>query len=284
MPLLFRPDGIQVIITPLNVLGEQNTRQLQAIGVRAIAISGKNANAKNFEAISHFQYRVVVTNPEQAFQAKGGFGKLWRNQAFRSRLISVVWDEAHCVKSWESFRKDYEDAGRLRNLLTEVPYYLPSATLPRPVLDGVLNNLHVQRSRVKILQRSNDRPNVYLTVKKMQHAASSFKDLVELLIPRGWKSGDRLSKFLVFFNKIEESHQAADVLQASSPPYLALAVTDAIGTRVRLQPLSGTNRRARHGIRTGRMFAIAGQYDCNPLPSSGTRRTTSPVSSDVSYN
>ncbi|CDO75044.1 hypothetical protein BN946_scf184899.g1 [Trametes cinnabarina] len=39
-----------------------------------------------------------------------------------------------------------------------------------------------------------------------------------------------------------------------SPPYLALAVTDAIGTRARLQPLSEANRRARHGIRTGPVF------------------------------
>ncbi|OSD04072.1 P-loop containing nucleoside triphosphate hydrolase protein [Trametes coccinea BRFM310] len=188
MPLLFRPDGIQVIITPLNILGEQNTLQLQQIGVKAISISGLTANANNFEV----------------FKLKGGFAKLWRNPAFRSRLISVIWDEAHCVKSWEAFRKGYKEAGRLRNLLSGVPYYMPSAMLPEPVLDGVLSNLHVQKSRLE-------------TIRKMQHAASTFMDLVDILLPPRWKPGDRIPKFLAFFDNIKESHQAADVLQAKFP-------------------------------------------------------------------
>ncbi len=49
MPLLFRTDGIQVILTPLNVLGIQNTKQLADLGISAIAICAKTATAKNFQ-------------------------------------------------------------------------------------------------------------------------------------------------------------------------------------------------------------------------------------------
>ncbi|CDO74559.1 hypothetical protein BN946_scf184632.g16 [Trametes cinnabarina] len=213
MPLLFRPDGIQIIITPLNILGEQNTAQLQRLGIRAIAISAKTATAKNFADIGQFNYRVIVVNPEEAFKRKGGFSALWKNRVFTVRLISVVWDEAHCVESWASFRKDYAQSGRLRNLLSSVPYLIPSATLPDAKLSGVLSNLQVPRSRLVTIRRSNDRPNIYLVVRKMRYAVSSFKDLLDILLPEGWKPGDPIPKFLVFFDNIEDSIQAADVLR-----------------------------------------------------------------------
>lgn len=49
MPLLFRTDGIQIIITPLNILGKQNVAQLNALGISAIALSAENATAENFK-------------------------------------------------------------------------------------------------------------------------------------------------------------------------------------------------------------------------------------------
>ena len=48
MPLLFRPQGIQVIVTPLNILGEQNTTTLAKLNVKAIFISAKTATEQNF--------------------------------------------------------------------------------------------------------------------------------------------------------------------------------------------------------------------------------------------
>ena len=49
MPLLFRTDSIQIIITPLNILGKQNVAQLNALGISAIALSAENATAENFK-------------------------------------------------------------------------------------------------------------------------------------------------------------------------------------------------------------------------------------------
>ncbi|KAI0669881.1 P-loop containing nucleoside triphosphate hydrolase protein [Trametes maxima] len=216
MPLLFCEDGIQVVITPLNILGNQNTVQLERLGIRAIAISAQTATIKNFQDIALLKYRVVVVNPEEAFKPKGGFARLWRNKEFISRLMAVVWDEAHCIKNWASFRKDYGDAGRLRNILNSVPYLMPSATLPELVLKNVIETLRVQKSRLVIHRRSNDRPNIYLTVRKMQHPASSFRDL-DFVLPVGWKPGNHIPKFLVFFDNIEESIQAADVLRRRLP-------------------------------------------------------------------
>ena len=49
MPLLFRPRGIQIVVTPLNILGEQNTAILAKLNVEAIFISAKTATEQNFQ-------------------------------------------------------------------------------------------------------------------------------------------------------------------------------------------------------------------------------------------
>ncbi|KAF9234418.1 hypothetical protein BU15DRAFT_52661, partial [Melanogaster broomeanus] len=43
MPLLFRPSGIQIVVTPLNLLGKQNVASLARAGIRAIPISSETA-------------------------------------------------------------------------------------------------------------------------------------------------------------------------------------------------------------------------------------------------
>ncbi|KAG9312051.1 hypothetical protein JVU11DRAFT_7332 [Chiua virens] len=48
--LLFRPDGIQIIVTPLNLLGKQNVAALTKARIPAIAISSETATPANFHA------------------------------------------------------------------------------------------------------------------------------------------------------------------------------------------------------------------------------------------
>jgi superfamily II DNA helicase RecQ len=49
MPLLFQPPGsVQIIVTPLNILGKQNVSTLAKAGFKAIFISADTATAENF--------------------------------------------------------------------------------------------------------------------------------------------------------------------------------------------------------------------------------------------
>jgi superfamily II DNA helicase RecQ len=73
MPLLFRLDGIQIIITPLNILGKQNVTSLTALGICSITLSAKN---------EEFKHRVIVTNIEIFWKEDRGFNRLWKNPAF----------------------------------------------------------------------------------------------------------------------------------------------------------------------------------------------------------
>jgi len=49
MPLLFIPEAVQIVITPLNILGKQNVETLGKVGIQAIAITAESATAENFQ-------------------------------------------------------------------------------------------------------------------------------------------------------------------------------------------------------------------------------------------
>lgn len=163
------------------------------------------------------KYRVVFVCPELALKPRGRFEKnLWQNNAFVAQLSAVIWDEAHCVKAWSTFRA-YKSAGRLRDIIPQqIPYLVASATLPDHLREDVTRILQLRRQRTHVVHLPNDRPNVYLAVRKIRHALSSFKDL-EFLIPNNWKPGQRIPTFLVFFDSKSEGIAAAEVLRNRLP-------------------------------------------------------------------
>ncbi len=159
---------------------------------------------------------VVVLSPELAFRHPLATECMWRNRKFTSNLISITWDEVHCVSAWRSFRPDLAEAGRMRSLLPpRTPYLMPSATLPEHTRKEVLDILQARKGHLRIIQRSNDRPNVFITVRRIQHALTSFEDL-DFLIPDGW-TPETNRQFVVFFDNIEDSVQAARRLRQRLP-------------------------------------------------------------------
>lgn len=147
----------------------------------------------------------------------GHFEKLWQNKKLTSRIVSVVWDEAHCISTWGDMRTAYKEAGRLRTYLKSVPYPVTSATLPSLVLEEVMETLKMRRERTVFVRRSNDRPNIHLAVRKICHPLHSYQDLT-FLIPKNWKPGDSPpSKFVIFFDSIPDSMAAAKVLRSRLP-------------------------------------------------------------------
>ncbi|KAG1898743.1 P-loop containing nucleoside triphosphate hydrolase protein, partial [Suillus fuscotomentosus] len=133
IPLLFR-QGIQIVITPLNMLGKQNATSLAKAGIRAISISSETATTANFAAIRALQYQAVPVSPEQIMKPNGEFERLLKDDLFSSRIISIIIDEAHCLTDWGEFRPEYKELGRLRYILPPaVPIMITSATLTKHV-------------------------------------------------------------------------------------------------------------------------------------------------------
>lgn len=164
------------------------------------------------------KYRVIVASPEQVMKPGGGFEKLFKQPRFRSQIMSVIFDEAHCISAWGEFRPEYKEVGRLRYMLPDnVPFAIASATLPSIVLSDIMDTLQMRSNNLHKIQRSNDRPNVNLVVRQLKYAASSFKDL-SFLIPEGWKLGDPQPKpFVIFFDNKGDAVQSIKYLRRRLP-------------------------------------------------------------------
>jgi len=145
-----------------------------------------------------------------------------RKTKFSSQLIAIIIDEVHCLKLWSSFRRDYQDLGRLRFILPDrVHFALVSATLPRPVLAPVMSHLGVTSNNLCAIRLSNDRDNIALVIRKMKYPAGSFRDL-DFLVPGNAASdasgsSQRHKKFVIFFDNKTEATSAGRYLRRRLP-------------------------------------------------------------------
>jgi superfamily II DNA helicase RecQ len=115
---------------------------------------------------------------------------MWRKPKIMSRLISIVFDEAHCISQWRSFRNEYLHVGSLRQFIPDhIPFYLPSATLPPLVCQDIDEILSLCPENTEYILCSNDQPEICLIVQKMAFPANSFHDLA-FLVPKEFKEGD----------------------------------------------------------------------------------------------
>ena len=111
-----------------------------------------------------------------------GFAGLWQNHLFTNRLISITFDEGHCISKWASFQMDSKQVDRLRYLLPRhIRFYVVSATTPAIILRDIMTSLQIRKDKMHYVHWSNARHNIALTVRWMAHPASSFHDLAFLL-------------------------------------------------------------------------------------------------------
>jgi superfamily II DNA helicase RecQ len=149
----------------------------------------------------------------------GGFQRVLRKTKLASQLLAIIIDEVHCLKLWSSFRRDYQDLGRLRFILPDrVHFALVSATLPRPVLAPVMSHLGVTSDNLHAIRLSNDRDNIALVVRTMKYPANSFRDL-DFLVPASDTSGGsrQHKKFVIFFDNKKEATSAGRYLRGKLP-------------------------------------------------------------------
>ena len=137
---------------------------------------------------------------------------------FLERLKAVVFDEAHAIVQWGTFRPEYQELARLRYRLTEVPFIFASATLSISTLQDLKSLFGLTRDNLVEVHRSNYRPNIRVGVRKIEHPLDSYKDL-SFFVPNGWKEGDPPPpKFVIFFDSIADAVHAGKYLRNRLPP------------------------------------------------------------------
>lgn len=145
-----------------------------------------------------------------------GAKTLLANPKFASTILSVVFDEGHCISQWGKFRKDYTQLGMLRHTIQathKIPFLVASATLPKTTISEISDVLRLRDSQTEYLLHSNDRLEVAQMVRTLVYPANSFKDLGFLLPCNEGYCTTPLGKFVVFFDNIKEAEAATKFLR-----------------------------------------------------------------------
>jgi superfamily II DNA helicase RecQ len=145
------------------------------------------------------------------------FEDLWGTKVFVDNLVNLVLDEAHVVQEWGgTFHSDYLRIGPIRYLITRKPtvgLHLGTATLPPQRLDDLMTNLHFRPNHTQIFCMSTDWPNIFFSVRKMEHPLNSYHDLAFIIKLHMTSEDSHPPKFLVFFNSRAEAQAGAEYLR-----------------------------------------------------------------------
>ena len=153
-------DGLTVVVSPLVALMQDQVAALQLAGVAADGIHSGRRRADNVAAwrrAAAGETRLLYMAPER-LMTEPMLAALARLPV---KLLAV--DEAHCISQWgPSFRPEYEDLGRLRELFPGVPIAALTATADAVTRDDIAR--HLFGGRVETVVLGFDRPNIRLSV------------------------------------------------------------------------------------------------------------------------
>ena len=152
--------GLTVVVSPLVALMQDQVAALRLAGVAADAINSANTRADNVAAWRRAAgggTRLLYMAPERLMTERmlEALGRL------PVRLFAV--DEAHCISQWgPSFRPEYEDLCRLRQLFPGVPIAALTATADAITREDIAERMF--GGEVESFVLGFDRPNIRLAV------------------------------------------------------------------------------------------------------------------------
>lgn len=128
----------------------------------------------------------------------------------------MVVDEAHCVSHWgANFRKKYASLGTVRAFLPRgTPVVAVTATLTGRVRRDLFSKLNFTRAGHRsFCNFGNDRPNVSLVVRAMEHAQNTYADL-DFVIPSAVQHPRDIPKTYIYIDDIAKGTDIVDYLTA----------------------------------------------------------------------
>ena len=199
VPALLR-DGIALVVTPLIALMKDQVQNLQARGIRAMAIHagmGRREVDLALNNAAYGDYKFLYLSPERL-----------RTQLFQSYLsvlnVSfIVVDEAHCISQWGyDFRPNYLQIGELRSRV-DAPVIALTATATPLVAKDIMARLKFQEPNM--LVSGFERPNLSYVVRKTQDKLGQIRSICEGVPGTG----------IVYVRSRARTQEMADALKAA---------------------------------------------------------------------
>ncbi|KAJ7150670.1 P-loop containing nucleoside triphosphate hydrolase protein [Mycena filopes] len=158
---------IILVVGPLTALIDSQAADLTGRGIPA--------------NLARNDYRVAFISPEMATSPKFQ-GTVLSSPSFANNIISLVIDEAHCISEWgnDDFRPEFSNLSVLiARIPSGVPVVAGSATMPKDVILDIQKKLTL-RSDCKHVAVSNNKRNIVLSVRIIQHPQDTLADLMTL--------------------------------------------------------------------------------------------------------
>ncbi len=175
VPAMMR-DGLALVVTPLIALMKDQVQNLEARGIRAIALHAGMTRREVDTALNNAAYgecKFLYVSPERLGTP------LFRSYLDVLEINYIVVDEAHCISQWGyDFRPDYLSVGELRKTV-DAPVIALTATATPRVAEDIAARLSVDPSKpsFNVLRSGFERPNLSYIVRECRDKSGQLLDI-----------------------------------------------------------------------------------------------------------
>lgn len=190
-------EGIALVITPLVALMKDQVQNLEARGIKALAIHSGMSRRETELALNNAIYgdfKFLYLSPERL--STPGF----QHYLPGIPVSYIVVDEAHCISQWGyDFRPDYLNIRQIRETV-DAPVIALTATATPEAAEDIMEKLGFSE---KLLIKSGfERPNLSYIVRKVQDKNGQLKSICEgvpgtgIVYVRSRRQCEEISDFL----------------------------------------------------------------------------------------
>ena len=171
VPALMR-EGIALVVTPLIALMKDQVQNLEARGVKALAIHAGMERHEVERILGNAawgDFKFLYVSPERLGTA------LFQSYLTLLPISYIVVDEAHCISQWGyDFRPDYLTISELRKQV-DAPVIALTATATPRVAEDIMDKLAF-RGRL-LLKSGFERPNLSYIVRRCEDKSGQLLDI-----------------------------------------------------------------------------------------------------------
>jgi ATP-dependent DNA helicase RecQ len=158
-------EGICIVVTPLISLMNDQVKNLQEKGVKALAVHSGLSRKEieiTLDNCIHGGFKFLYLSPERL-----------GSESFRKKLAHMdvnilAVDEAHCISQWGyDFRPSYKKIADIRELFPEVPVLALTATATPGVVEDIQDQLKFNTKN--LFQKSFYRSNLAYVVRESEN-------------------------------------------------------------------------------------------------------------------